>query len=183
MEQLLLLLALGVLLPGATWGSVNDGTLRFSAWGTWVLASGGHGLFGVITVLLYVEISSNCWVPGIDINKVISSLGVCQSHCPSQAATKYIHREKRGRQGCSYVMWKSIAKSWFSIKQVLSHNPVPLVIYRSKVIMMHTYFMSLIPRRSLLTLGMPLLPRSTRDNVRDGLLSPLFQSRGDHFML
>lgn len=63
-EQLLLLLALGVLLPGATWGIVNDGTVSFSPWGVWVFTSTGHCLFRVkTTALSQIEASSNFWDP------------------------------------------------------------------------------------------------------------------------
>lgn len=46
-EQLLLLLALGVVLPGAAaWGTVKAGRLLASLWVPWLLSSPAHGWLG-----------------------------------------------------------------------------------------------------------------------------------------
>lgn len=52
-EQLLLLLvALGVALPDAAWGTVKAGRLPASLWVLWLLGSLGHGWLGGRRVLL-----------------------------------------------------------------------------------------------------------------------------------
>lgn len=69
-EQLLLLLALGVLLPGAIWGMVKDGIVSVSPWAAWLFTSTGQGLFGVKTVLVKAGASSNFCVPGKSCNNI-----------------------------------------------------------------------------------------------------------------
>lgn len=69
-EQLLLLLALGVLLPGAIWGMVKDGIVTVSPWAAWLFTSTGQGLFGVKTVLVKAGASSKFCVPGKSYNNI-----------------------------------------------------------------------------------------------------------------
>lgn len=62
-EQLLLLLALGVLLPGAICGIVKDGIVSVSPGAAWLFASTGQAAFGVRTAPGKAGASSNFCVP------------------------------------------------------------------------------------------------------------------------